>query len=157
MRQTNGSGHSGSIKKRKLDHIPADSPVHTGTPQSAKGERKFANSRSVNELFATGIGQGGEGARGRLWVCDVSVPFSKTGKGAHCASAVLQIHAFARNLGQALGRTLRPSPSDRLTPLKSSCHQLQPPGRRVYQKGSYSIYEVDGAEETVGARSEEVC
>lgn len=86
-------------------------------------------------------------------MCDVSAayPFARMA-GRLQFSAVLQIHAFARNLGQALGRPLRPSPPDRLTPLKSSCHQLQPPGRRVYQKGSYSIYEVDGAEETVGAK-----
>jgi hypothetical protein len=33
--------------------------------------------------------------------------------------------------------------------VKSACTQMQPPGRRVYQKGSYTIWEVDGAEATV--------
>lgn len=28
----------------------------------------------------------------------------------------------------------------------SSCSMLQPPGRRVYQRGSYTIWEVDGAQ-----------
>ncbi|EIW67632.1 hypothetical protein TREMEDRAFT_64226 [Tremella mesenterica DSM 1558] len=31
----------------------------------------------------------------------------------------------------------------------TSCDLLQPPGKRVYQKGSYSIYQVDGAEATL--------
>lgn len=32
---------------------------------------------------------------------------------------------------------------------QTSCTQLQPPGRKVYQRGSYTIWEVDGAHATV--------
>lgn len=33
---------------------------------------RLALSRSASDLLATGVGKGGEGARGRLWACDVS-------------------------------------------------------------------------------------
>lgn len=32
---------------------------------------------------------------------------------------------------------------------QSTCNQMRPPGRKVYQRGSYTIWEVDGANSTV--------
>ncbi|KAL7420845.1 hypothetical protein Q5752_004798 [Cryptotrichosporon argae] len=61
--------------------------------------------------------RGKEGARGRLWVCDLCFKYMR-----HRAS--WETHT-------------------------ASCAQLRPSGRKVYQRGSYSIFEVDGATATL--------
>lgn len=151
VRATNGSAWTASGKKRKLD-VAADSPSGANGTSQAKGDRRFGNSRSVNELFATGVGQSGEGARGRLWVCDVSqtcivgsVVRELTQK--LCFKYMRSRPAWDRHSVRDVWFQGRSAADDN----QSSCSQLQPPGRRVYQKGSYSIYEVDGAEATVSA------
>nr|XP_019045211.1 hypothetical protein I302_05599 [Kwoniella bestiolae CBS 10118]OCF24141.1 hypothetical protein I302_05599 [Kwoniella bestiolae CBS 10118] len=107
-----------SSKKRKLDsHIPItpkNDPTIPGIENSQRPHLK--HSRTVNEMYS-GVGKGGEGARGRLWVCDLCFKYMKTRTGW-----------------------------DRHT---SSCSMLQPPGRKVYQRGSYTIWEVDGANATL--------
>ncbi|WVQ96586.1 hypothetical protein IAU59_003691 [Kwoniella sp. CBS 9459] len=108
-------------KKRKLN--PTTSTPHQSTSQHADGQaetpsrlRPIASSRSVSEMFS-GVGKGGEGARGRLWVCDLCFKYMRT-------RAAWDRHS-------------------------NSCTMLQPPGRRVYQRGSYTIWEIDGAQATL--------
>ncbi|GMK57409.1 hypothetical protein CspeluHIS016_0402430 [Cutaneotrichosporon spelunceum] len=72
-----------------------------------------SGSAGLNNVLSHGVGQGGEGARGRLWVCDLCFKYMHSRAGW-----------------------------DRHT---SSCGQMQPPGRKAYQRGSYTIWEVDGA------------
>ncbi|KAL1408067.1 hypothetical protein Q8F55_004864 [Vanrija albida] len=72
---------------------------------------------STSDLLAAGVGKGGEGARGRLWACDLCFKYMRTRAG-------WEMHT-------------------------TSCTQLQPPGRKVYQRGSYTIWEVDGANATL--------
>lgn len=65
-----------------------EKPDNTSTPTSSGKKRKSeggngaglektavhkASGRSNGEVFAS-VGKGGEGAKGRLWVCDVSCP-----------------------------------------------------------------------------------
>ncbi|WWC71122.1 uncharacterized protein I206_105075 [Kwoniella pini CBS 10737] len=110
---------SSSSKKRKLTHNSSftsnkDDPTISGIDQSHRPNLKHG--RTVNEMYS-GVGKGGEGARGRLWACDLCFKYMKTRAGW-----------------------------DRHT---SSCSMLQPPGRKVYQRGSYTIWEVDGAKNTL--------
>jgi hypothetical protein len=65
----NGDTQSGSaFRKRKTE-----SPNGVSAPAQMKAmEKRSAPTRSASEIFAAGVGKGGEGARGRLWVCDVS-------------------------------------------------------------------------------------
>lgn len=68
------SSSNPTAKKRKLDNGTAD-----GSTPSSKTELDKTMSvratRTFQEVFV-GVGKGGEGARGRLWVCDVSVAFA---------------------------------------------------------------------------------
>ncbi|OCF35056.1 hypothetical protein I316_03096 [Kwoniella heveanensis BCC8398] len=109
-------------KKRKLNparthsHSQASQQANDGQVATPGRSRLIASSRSVSEMFS-GVGKGGEGARGRLWVCDLCFKYMRTR-----------------------------SAWDRHT---SGCTMLQPPGRRVYQRGSYTIWEIDGAQATL--------
>ncbi|WVQ65470.1 uncharacterized protein L199_003646 [Kwoniella botswanensis] len=109
---------SSSAKKRKLhaNDNPTLTPDQTMSGLENSHRPHLKHSRTVNEMYS-GVGKGGEGARGRLWVCDLCFKYMKTRTGW-----------------------------DRHT---SSCTMLQPPGRKVYQRGSYTIWEVDGANATL--------
>ncbi|KAK6907883.1 hypothetical protein I203_101884 [Kwoniella mangroviensis CBS 8507] len=109
---------SSSAKKRKFDanNNPTLTPDQTISSIENSHRPHLKHSRTVNEMYS-GVGKGGEGARGRLWVCDLCFKYMKTRTGW-----------------------------DRHT---SSCKILQPPGRKVYQRGSYTIWEVDGANATL--------
>lgn len=61
--------------------MPADAPaaeVKKGRKRKdpptdvASGLKSSASHTSLANVLSQGVGQGGEGARGRLWVCDVS-------------------------------------------------------------------------------------
>lgn len=61
--------------------MPADAPKvdlkkkgrkRKDPPSDAGGLRPSASTSSLSNVLSHGVGQGGEGARGRLWVCDVS-------------------------------------------------------------------------------------
>ncbi|WRT66750.1 uncharacterized protein IL334_003713 [Kwoniella shivajii] len=118
------SSSSNPSKKRRLDigttkHPDKEKekekdPTVIGIVTSHRPNLK--HNRTVSEMFS-GVGKGGEGARGRLWVCDLCFKYMRTRTGW-----------------------------DRHT---SSCAMLQPPGRKVYQRGSYTIWEVDGAYSTL--------
>jgi len=57
-----------SSKKRRLEALNGN----TQAPEkSEKPSQPSHKSRGLGEVFS-GVGKGGEGARGRLWVCDVS-------------------------------------------------------------------------------------
>ncbi|WWC62978.1 uncharacterized protein I303_105576 [Kwoniella dejecticola CBS 10117] len=107
-----------SSKRRKLHHTPSmttkEDLTVIGIDQSHRPPLK--HERTVTEMYS-GVGKGGEGARGRLWACDLCFKYMRTRAGW-----------------------------DRHT---SSCSMLQPPGRKVYQRGSYTIWEVDGANSTL--------
>ncbi|RSH90756.1 hypothetical protein EHS25_009931 [Saitozyma podzolica] len=110
----NGDTPSGSASRKRK----TESPNGGAAPAQVKPvEKRSAPTRSASEIFAAGVGKGGEGARGRLWVCDLCFKYMRTRAG-------WDRHA-------------------------SNCDQLQPPGRRVYQRGSYTIWEVDGAQATL--------
>ncbi|WVQ84256.1 hypothetical protein IAT38_006408 [Cryptococcus sp. DSM 104549] len=122
----NASGlHDAASRKRKAQETNGHAPVSTIVPpnqqSSAQGDGCYPSrsqmTRTVSDMYSGGIGKGGEGARGRLWACDLCFKYMRT-------------------------RTAW----DRHT---SSCSMLQPPGRRVYQRGSYTIWEVDGANATL--------
>lgn len=69
-------------------YSPYPMPLDAGTPvpqSKGKGKKRkepgdgtprprtpLASARSANDVMAVGVGKDGEGARGRLWVCDVS-------------------------------------------------------------------------------------
>ncbi|WWC88288.1 uncharacterized protein L201_003196 [Kwoniella dendrophila CBS 6074] len=115
------SSSASSSKKRKLDFTSTpvstnsqSDPMISGIENSHKPHSR--HSRTVNDMY-TGVGKGGEGARGRLWVCDLCFKYMKTRTG------------WERHT--------------------SSCTMLQPPGRKVYQRGSYTIWEVNGANATL--------
>jgi hypothetical protein len=60
-----------TAKRRKLDN----GVVNGATPASKTENDKSGSGRTTRtfqEVFV-GVGKGGEGARGRLWVCDVSL------------------------------------------------------------------------------------
>ncbi|KAK1925911.1 acyl-CoA N-acyltransferase [Papiliotrema laurentii] len=95
-----------SSKKRKTDGVDGSAADKPDKVPSHK-------SRSHGEVFAS-VGKGGEGARGRLWVCDYCFKYMRT--------------------------------RDGWTRHKTTCEMLRPPGKKVYQRGSYSIWEVDGAQ-----------
>jgi len=98
-------------RKRNAMSMDGDAPVPSASKPRGLGKR------SSSDLFTLGAGQSGEGARGRLWVCDLCFKYMRTRAGF-----------------------------DRHT---SSCTMMQPPGRKVYQRGSYTIWEVDGAQATL--------
>jgi hypothetical protein len=65
----NGDTPSGSASRKRK----TESPNGGAAPAQVKPvEKRSAPTRSASEIFAAGVGKGGEGARGRLWVCDVS-------------------------------------------------------------------------------------
>ena len=85
MATLNGLSSSSMSKKRKLESTPNDhiGPKQTMTERTLTTtvtgqQQRSTSTRSAGEMFAGGVGKGGEGARGRLWVCDVRVspPFS---------------------------------------------------------------------------------
>ncbi|BEJ17139.1 hypothetical protein CspHIS471_0605400 [Cutaneotrichosporon sp. HIS471] len=76
-------------------------------------EGRSGSAGSAGNVLSHGVGQGGEGARGRIWVCDLCFKYMHTRAG------------WERHT--------------------STCGQMQPPGRKAYQRGSYTIWEVDGA------------
>lgn len=41
-------------------------------PAADEKERQRLGPRTTSDVLSVGVGKGGEGARGRLWVCDVS-------------------------------------------------------------------------------------
>lgn len=62
-------------KKRKLEmlsFVPNGHVVAAGGSQSERDKEKKAGPRTISEMFAMSARPGSEGARGRLWVCDVS-------------------------------------------------------------------------------------
>ncbi|CAK9784122.1 acyl-CoA N-acyltransferase [Cutaneotrichosporon oleaginosum] len=86
-----------------------------GRAPAPRGRKRKSdtNERSAHVL-SHGVGQGGEGARGRLWVCDLCFKYMHTRAGWERHTA--------------------------------ACAQMQPPGRKAYRRGSYTIWEVDGAD-----------
>ena len=75
-----------SSKKRKTDGVDGSAADKPDKVPSHK-------SRSHGEVFAS-VGKGGEGARGRLWVCDVRFAFYHAPSDIDAEPEVLlQIHA----------------------------------------------------------------
>lgn len=59
---------SHNAKKRKSEALNGIAQTPDRVEKSAPPSHK---TRGIGEVF-NGVGKGGEGARGRLWVCDVS-------------------------------------------------------------------------------------
>jgi GNAT superfamily N-acetyltransferase len=95
--------------------MPSSDKKEEESGKSGRGRKRKSDTleRSAHVL-SQGVGQGGEGARGRLWVCDLCFKYMHTRAG------------WERHT--------------------SGCDQMQPPGRKAYRRGSYTIWEVDGAE-----------
>ncbi|ORX37057.1 acyl-CoA N-acyltransferase [Kockovaella imperatae] len=128
-----GEGSGSSSGTRHVDHDHGRAALPKSSSSTKKGKAPMANgattngggdqgqphelkgraARTATEIFGFGVGRGGEGARPRLWVCDLCFKYMKTRDGWERHTA--------------------------------DCQMLQPPGKRVYQRGSYTIWEVDGA------------
>lgn len=139
-------------------YSPYPMPFDAGTPapqSKGKGKKRkepgdnttprprtpLASARSANDVMAVGVGKDGEGARGRLWVCDVSCSTRAATDQQLCFKYMRTRAGWEHHTVSSLGT--RGSDSE------STCNQMRPPGRKVYQRGSYTIWEVDGANATV--------
>jgi hypothetical protein len=136
---------SASSRKRKLDAANGESSQASGKAH----EKRSAPSRSVSDMFTAGVGKGSEGGGGRLWVCDVSSSSTPCRSHSHIGSFASS--TCGRELAgidiQYVSGT--PHGDQTLSTVQATCDLLQPPGRKVYQRGSYTIWEVDGAQATV--------
>jgi hypothetical protein len=61
--------------KRKLS-LSISSPSTAGLSAHKDVKQKGGKSRTASDIFVAGVRKGGEGARGRLWVCDVGFQVS---------------------------------------------------------------------------------
>jgi len=139
-----GVGGSGSSAAGGSATTPSDMKrgrKRKDAPEEHNHESKSAAARmaprSASDVLAGGVGKGGEGAMGRLWVCDVSL--LATGK--KLMAALLQVYAYPCRLGPPHCEYTAKA----LLTFQSSCKMEQPPGRKVYQRLNYTIWEVDGA------------
>lgn len=63
--------------------------------------------------------------------------------------AVFQVHDRRRFLGTAQSKPQLPIAKIDLIASQKNCGLLHPPGRKVYQRGAHTIWEVDGAKSKV--------
>ena len=121
--------------------IDAEPPKKRGRKRKeapVSDEKRILLPRSASDVMAVGVGKGGEGARGRLWVCDVGLSsFGHSTDPQLCFKYMRTRAGWDKHIVGLLPRCS-------LTH-QSSCTMLRPPGRKVYQRDNYTMWEIDGA------------
>jgi hypothetical protein len=87
----------------------------------------------TSDLLAGGLGRD-HAEKGILWVCDRCFKYMAEG-------TVWEAHMVS---------VIRPHKASGISPtLQRKCSRKNPPGKKVYQRGAHTVWEVDGAKEKV--------
>lgn len=89
----------------------------------------------TSDLLAGGLGRAHGGEKSMLWVCEMCFKYMADNNSYELH--VVCFPPFSTILD-----------SD-LVDIQKSCNVRHPPGRKVYQRGAHTIWEIDGAEHKV--------
>ncbi|KAG9013238.1 hypothetical protein FRB90_006108 [Tulasnella sp. 427] len=133
------SGRKGREKDRGAS---TDNRLDSPVPLGPGGPTLRAHGRTADLLAASGAGRAGaSGDQAKLWVCDRCFKYMREG-------VSWQLHIVSLQTIADVSQALPVKPDEFVVPYtQKKCDVRNPPGRKVYQRGAHTIWEVDGAEQ----------